>query len=191
MSRNPCKHQLLNWGHSGLPYTNHSSLVVQFLNYVWLSETPWTAALQDSQSFTISQSLLKLMPIESVMPSNHLLLCLTPFSFCPQSFPASESFPVSWLFTPVGQWYWNFSFSVSLSSEWIFRLDFLWDWLVWSCSPMDSQESSPAPQFKNINSSALSLMVQLSHPYMWKLLSHVQLFAIPWTIQSMEFSRPE
>ena len=128
MSRNPCKYQLLNWGHSGLPYTNHSSVVVQFLNYVWLSETPWTAALQASQSFTISQSLLKLIPIESVMPSNHLLLCLTPFSFCPQSFPASESFPVSWLFTPVGQWCWNFSFSVSLSSEYSGLISFGIDW---------------------------------------------------------------
>ena len=52
--------------------------------------------------------------------------------------------------------------------QWIFRVDFLWDWLVWSlCCPRDSQESSSAPQFKSINSSALSLLlVQLSHLYM-------------------------
>ena len=54
------------------------------------------------------------------------------------------------------------------SFQWIFRTDFLYDWLVWSpCSPRDSQEFSPAPQFKGINSSALNFfIVQLSHPYM-------------------------
>ena len=56
------------------------------------------------------------------------------------------------------------------SFQWLFRTDFLWDWLVWSpCSPRDSQESSPTPQFKSINSSALSFKVQLTpiHDY-WK-----------------------
>ena len=57
---------------------------------------PGTAARQASLSFTISQSLLKLMSTESVMPSNHLILCC-PFSSCPQSFPASRSFPMSQL----------------------------------------------------------------------------------------------
>ena len=53
-------------------------------------------------SVLISQGLLKLMPIESVMPSNHLILCC-PLSSCPQSFPASGSFPMSWLFASAGQ----------------------------------------------------------------------------------------
>ena len=75
--------------------------VVQSLSCVWLFVTPWTAACQVSLSFTISWSLLKLMSIESVMPSNHLILCC-PFS-CPQSFPASGSFPMSRLFTSSGQ----------------------------------------------------------------------------------------
>ena len=61
-----------------------------------LFATPWTAACQVFQSFTIFWSLLKLMSIESVMPSNHLIPCC-PFSSCPQSFLASGSFPVSWL----------------------------------------------------------------------------------------------
>ena len=54
------------------------------------------------------------------------------------------------------------------SFQWIFRVDFLWDWLVWSsCCPKDSQESSPAPQFKSTNSLVFILLcVQLSHPYM-------------------------
>ena len=64
--------------------------------------TPWTAARQASQSFTISWSLLKLMSIELVMPSNHLIIC-HPLLSCPQSFPASGSFPVSWLFASGGQ----------------------------------------------------------------------------------------
>jgi len=64
--------------------------------------TPWTAAGQASLSFTTSQSLPKLMFIELMMPSNHVLLCHL-FSSCPQSFPASGSFPMSRLFTSGGQ----------------------------------------------------------------------------------------
>ena len=60
-----------------------------------------TTAGQASLSFTISQSLLKLMPIKLVMPSNHLILC--PFFSCPQSFPISGSFLMSWLFASGGQ----------------------------------------------------------------------------------------
>ena len=74
---------------------------VQSLSHVRLSVNPWTAARQASLSFTVSLSLLKLMSIESVMPSNHPNL--TPFSSCLQSFPALESFPMSRLFTSGGQ----------------------------------------------------------------------------------------
>ena len=73
-------------------------VAVHSLTRVRLFATPQTAAHQASLSFTISHSLLKLMSIESVMPSN-----LAPFSSCPQSFPASGSFPMSWLFTSGGQ----------------------------------------------------------------------------------------
>ena len=76
---------------------NFTTLVVRSLSRVRLFVTPWTAAQQASQSFTISLSSLKLMSIQSVMPSNHLILC-HPLSFCPQSFPESGSFPMSWLF---------------------------------------------------------------------------------------------
>ena len=62
----------------------------------------WTAARQASLSFIISWSFLKLMSIEAVMPSNHLILCHH-FASCPPSFPASGSFEVSWLFTSSGQ----------------------------------------------------------------------------------------
>ena len=69
----------------------------QLLSRVQLFATPWIAACQASLSITNSQNSLRLMSIESVMPSSHLILCC-PFSSCPQSLPASESFPMSQLF---------------------------------------------------------------------------------------------
>ena len=72
-------------------------LLIQLLSHVQFFVTPWTVACQVSLSFTNSWSFLKLMSIESVMPSNHLILC-GPISLHSQSFPASGSFPVSWLF---------------------------------------------------------------------------------------------
>ena len=75
---------------------------VQSFNYVWLFATPRTAAHQASLSITNSRSLLKLMSIESVMPSNHLILC-RPLSSCLQSFPASGSLQMSKFFTSGGQ----------------------------------------------------------------------------------------
>ena len=74
----------------------------QSLSHVRLFETPWIAARQASLSITNSQSSLRLMSIESVMPSSHLILC-RPLSSCPQSLPASESFPMSQLFAWGGQ----------------------------------------------------------------------------------------
>ena len=87
------------------------------------------------------------------------------FSPCPQSFPASGAFPVSQLFSWGGQ-----SIGVSASTSVLLmntRTDLLQNGLVGSpCSPRDSQESSPMPQFKSINSSTLNIqIVQLSHPY--------------------------
>ena len=94
------------------------------------------------------RSLLKLMSIKSVIPSNHLILypplLLQPSVFCSIRVFSNESvLPIRW---PK---YWGFSFSISPSSEYSFRMD----GLVGSpCSPRDSQESSPIPQFKSINS---------------------------------------
>ena len=74
---------------------------VQFsLSHVWLFATPWTAACQASLSITNSQNMLKLMSIESVMPSNHLIL-YCPFFSCLQCFPASESLLMSQFFTYI------------------------------------------------------------------------------------------
>ena len=77
--------------------------VVQSLSCVQLFATPWTEVHQASLSFTISQSLLRLMSIELVMPSNYLIFCCPLFSSCLQSFPASGSFPRSRLFASGGQ----------------------------------------------------------------------------------------
>ena len=84
-----------------------TSLVIQFssvqsFSCVWLFATPWIAARQASLSITISQSSLKSMSIELVMPSSHLILCC-PLLLLPQSLPASESFPMSQLFAWGGQ----------------------------------------------------------------------------------------
>ena len=79
-----------------------SAAAVQPLIRVWLSVTPWAVAHQASLSTTISQSLLKLMSIEPVMPSNHLILCC-PLLVRLQSFPASGSFQMSQFFASGGQ----------------------------------------------------------------------------------------
>ena len=84
---------------------------VQSLSRVQLFATPWIAARQASLSITNSWSSLKLMPIESGTPSNHLILC-HPFSSCLQSFPTSASFQMSQLFTSGGQ---NIGVSASTS----------------------------------------------------------------------------
>ena len=76
--------------------------IFQSLSHVHLFATPWTVACQTPLSFTICPSLLKFMSIELVMLSDHLILC-HPLSFCLQSFPASESFSMSQLFTSGGQ----------------------------------------------------------------------------------------
>ena len=91
-------------------------VVVQSLSCVQLFVTPWTAAHQASLSFTISWSLLKLMPIELMMPSNHLILCL-PLLLLPSIFPSIRVFSSElalWIRWPK---YWIFSLSISLSNE--------------------------------------------------------------------------
>ena len=93
-----------------------------------------------------------------------------PFSSCLQSFPALGSFPISQFFASGGQ---ILEFQLQHQSfQWIFRTDFLLDWLVGSpCSPRDFQESSPTPQFKSINSSVLSFIYSptlTSIPDYWK-----------------------
>ena len=131
-----------------------SVVVVQSLKLWWLFATLWTAALQASLSFTVSWSLLKLVSIESVMLFNHLILCC-PLFLCLQSFPASGSFPVSRLFESDDQ-----AIRASASAS-VFPMNIQsWFPLGWTgLIPLKySQESSPTPQFKSINSFVLSLL---------------------------------
>ena len=126
-------------------------IVVQSLTCVQLLATSWTAAHQASLSFIISLSLLKLMSIESVISSSHLILC-HPFLLCPQSWPASGSFPKNWLF-PSGDQSTGASASASVLpmniQGWVsFRIDWF--------NLLAVQESSPAPQFESISCSARS-----------------------------------
>ena len=102
-------------------------IVVQSLGRVRLFVTPWTAAHQASLSITNSRSLLKLMSIESVIPSNHLSSSVIPFSSCLQSFPATGSFPESVLRIRQPK-YWSFSFSISPSNEYSGLISFSMDW---------------------------------------------------------------
>ena len=138
--------------HIHLKFTNQS---VQSLSQVRLFVTPQTIAGQAYLSITNSQCLLKFMFIKLVMPSN-ISYSVIPFSSWLQSFPVSVSFAMSQLFTSGGH-----SIGILASASILpmnIQTDFLQDWLVWPCSPKDSQESSPA-QFKSIHSLALSFPI--------------------------------
>ena len=134
-----------------LPY------LVQLLSHVWLFVTPWTAAGQASLSITNSQSSFKLMPIESVMPSNHLILCRPLLLLSPN--PSQHQGLFQWV-NSLHEVAKVLEFQLQHQSlQWTPRTYLLQDGLVGSpCSPGDSQESSPAPQFKSINFSALSFL---------------------------------
>ena len=129
---------------------------VQSLSHIWLFATPWIAAHQASLSITNSWSPPKPCPLSRWCHPT-ILSSVVPFSSCLQSFPALGSFPISQFFASGGQ---ILEFQLQHQSfQWIFRTDFLLDWLVGSpCSPRDFQESSPTPQFKSINSSVLSFI---------------------------------
>ena len=91
-------------------------IVDQSLSCVWLFVTPWTAACQAPLSFSIYQTLLKLMSIESVMPSNSLILCY-PLLLLPSIFPSIRVFSGELAFRTRWPKYWNFSFITGLSNE--------------------------------------------------------------------------
>ena len=101
---------------------------VQSLSGVQLFATPWTAARQASLSITNSQNLLKLMPIESVMPSNHLILC-HPLLLPSSIFPSIRIFSNESVLCIMWPKYWSFSFNISPSSEHSGLISFRMDWL--------------------------------------------------------------
>ena len=140
-------------------------VVFQSLSCVRFFATPWTTALQASLSFTISWSLLKLMSIESVMPSNHLILCCSLF-LLPSIFPSirvySDESVLNW-------WpeFWSFSFSISPSNDYSGLIYFRIDWF-----DLLSVQGTLKSLLQHHSSKASILwwsaffIVQLSHPYM-------------------------
>ena len=140
---------------------------VQTLSHVRRFVTPWIAACQASLSITIPRSSLKLTPIESVMPSSHLILC-RPLSSCPQSLPASESFPMSQPFAWGGQ-----STGVSALASFLPKKSQGWSPSEWTGSISLQSSSDSLKSLLQHHSSKASILqrsvfftVQLSHPYM-------------------------
>ena len=120
------------------------------------SATQRTAARQASLSITNSWSLLKLMSIESVMPSNHLILC-HPLLLPPSIFPSIRIISNESVLCVRWPKYWSFSFNIGPSNEYSGLISFRIDWLD-LLAVQETQESSPTLQFKSINSLALSFL---------------------------------
>ena len=138
---------------------------VQSLSRVWLLVTPWTAACQTSLSITNSQSLPKLMSTESVMPSNHLILCY-PLLLPPSIFPSIRVFSNKSALRIRWPKYWSFSFNISHSNEHS-GLIFWMDWLdllavQGTLKSLLQHHSSKASILRR----SAVFTVQLSHPYM-------------------------
>ena len=129
---------------------------VQSLSRVRLFVTPWTAARQASLSITNFRSLLKLMSTESVMPFNHLILC-HPFLLPPSIFPRIRVFSSESGLRLRWPKYRSFSFSISPSNEYSGLISFKIDWLD-LLAVQGTLKSLSTPQYKSINSSALSFL---------------------------------
>ena len=148
---------------------------VQSLSHVWLFATPWIAACQASLSITNSQSSLKLMSIQSVMPSSHLILCC-PFLLLPPILPSIRIFSNESTLRMRWLKYWSFSFSISPSNEYSRLISFRIDWLDFlvvrgTLKSLLQHHSSKA----SILWCSAFFMVQLSHPYITtgKFAAHV------------------
>ena len=145
---------------------------VQSLNHVWLFATPWTVACQASLSITNSWSLPKLMSIESVMPSNHLILC-HPLLLLPLIFPSIRVFSSESALHIRWPKYWSFSFIISASNEYSGLISFSMDWLdllavQGTLKSLLQHHSSKA----SILHCSAFFIVQLSHPYMTTEKNH-------------------
>ena len=139
---------------------------VHLLSCVHLFATPWTVACQASLSITNSWSLLKLTSIESVMPSNHLILC-RPLLLLPLIFSSVRVFANESVLHIRWTKYWNFSFSISPSNEYSGLISFRMDWLDFlavqgTLKSLLQHHSSKA----SVLQCSAFFMVQLSHPYM-------------------------
>ena len=140
--------------------------LVQLLSHVRLFAIPWTATGQASLSITKSQSLLKLMSTELVMPSNHLILCC-PLLLLPSIFPSIRVFSNESVFHIRWLKYWSFSFSISASNQYSGLISFSIDWfdLLAVQGTLKSLLQHVSSKVSILLCSAF-FMVQLSHPYM-------------------------
>ena len=150
---------MINWVHSV-----QSVQSVQSLSRVQLLVTPWTAARQASLSITNFRSLLKLLSIESVMPSNHLILC-DPLLLLPSIFPSIRVFSNESVLRIRQPKYWSFSFTISPSNEYSGLISFRMDWLdllavQGTLKSLSQHHSSKA----SILQHSVFFTVQLSHP---------------------------
>ena len=159
---------------------------IQSLSWVWLSATPCTATCQASLSITNSQSLLKLMSIESVMRSNHLILC-HPLLLSPSIFSSIRVFSNESVLHIRWPNYWNFSFSISPSNEYPGLISFRMDWLNLLAvqGTLKSLLQHHSSKTSILRHSAF-FIVQLSYPYMttgktisltrWSFVDNVSVF---------------
>ena len=138
-------------------------VVVQSLSHVQLFTTPWTAARHASLSFTISQSLVKLMSIESMLPSNHLILCC-PLLLLPSISPSIRVFSNESALRIRWPKYWCFSFSVCPSNEYSGLISFRIDWFDLKTKTLIWKDTCTPVFISSVQS-----------------LGHVQRFATPWT----------
>ena len=139
-----------------------STVVVQLLSHVQLFATPQTAAHQASLSFITSRSLLKFMSIESVMLSNHLILCC-PLLLLPSFFPSIRVFSSESVLCIRWPKYWSFSFSISPSNEYSGLISFRIDWFVLLAV---HRTLKSLLQHQNSKASILQhSVVKLPHPY--------------------------
>ena len=144
--------RILEW--VAMPFSSGSS---QPRGQTHVFATPWSAAHQASLSITNSWSLLKLMSVESVMPSNHLILCHA-LLLLPSVFPSVMVFSNESVLCIRSPKYWSFSFSISPSNEYSGLISFIIDWFEPLAFQGTLKSLLPTPQFKSINSSALSFL---------------------------------
>ena len=143
-------------------------LVAQLLSHVQLFVTLWTAAHQASLFFTISQSLLKRMSIESVMPSNHLILCC-PLLLLPSIFPSIRVFSKELALHILWPKYWSFSFSISPSNEHSGLISFRWTgWISLQSKGLSRVFSNTTVQEHQFFNAQPSLWSS-SHTHTWLL----------------------
>ena len=167
-------------------FSENFNIVVQHLSHVRLLAIPWTAAQQASLSLTVSQSLLKLMSIKPVMPSNHLILCC-PLLLLPSIFLSIRDFSNELALCIRWSKYWSFSFSISPSNENSRLISLRIDWfdllaVQRTLKSLLQHHSSKA----SILQHSVFFMLQLSHPYtttrkiialtIWTFVSNVSAF---------------